>query len=152
MLSTDSRLKKKWPKTYIVMVLSTQIDCVDIHTTIIRPIIGQCHNELDASCRRTINDPVELRYINSGLAVLPPLKHRFVRSRLTRAILWEAIRVMGDILIIESPCPEDAEACIIGDIQAGFDIILILFIIRCQREAIGHTRGRGHHLTPSNGK
>lgn len=100
--------------THIVMVLASEVDGVDVHSTVVSPVVGQGNNELDAGVGGAIHHPVKLSHVDSRHAVVPPLKDRLSRTSALAAILRKSVGVEGDVLIVEAPCAEDAKACIVG--------------------------------------
>lgn len=95
------------------MVLSTKIDSVDIHASIIGPVVCESHNELDAGLARGIDNFVESRDINRRLAILPALENDWSASSTFTAVLWKSSRIICDVLVIETPRSEDIQTSLL---------------------------------------
>lgn len=57
------------------MVFPSEVHGVNIHATIVGPVIGKGNDELHASFGSTVDDFVEAPYIDLCLSILPCLQH-----------------------------------------------------------------------------
>ena len=112
------------------MVLSPEINGVDVHAAVVGPVVGQRDNELGADLLRGVDNLVEGSQIDDGGAVsLEPLKHNL--GRFAGAVLGQPVGRVGAVLVIEAPRPEDGQPGIPGGCQPLFDVCLVL--VDCQR-------------------
>lgn len=56
------------------MVLSTQVESVDVHASVVRPVVSKGHDELDANLCGSFDHLVKRADINGGSAVGKPLE------------------------------------------------------------------------------
>jgi hypothetical protein len=89
------------------MVLSTKIDGVDIHASIVGPVVGKGNNEFNASLACGIDNFVKSLDVYSRLAIGPALEDDFGASSALTTVLWETFRDVCDILVVETPCSEN---------------------------------------------
>jgi hypothetical protein len=92
------------------MILSPEIDGINIHSSIIGPIVRQRNNQLHADFRCRIDDFVKTGNIYRRLAILPALEYDFCGSSSFAAVLRQAGWVVGCILVVETPRAENFEA------------------------------------------
>lgn len=104
------------------MVLATKVGSVDIHTTVIRPVVGQGYDELDAHLRRSIDDLVEGRKIDSRLAVLEALEDNVSVPSTFVPVPRKAVWIVGDVLVVKAPSAKDGQAGIFGGLQPDLDV------------------------------
>jgi len=104
------------------VILPPQINSINIHPSIISPVVCQRDNELHADFRRRINDFVETRHVDRRLAVLPALENDFCGARAFAAVLRQAGRVVGGVFVVEAPGAEDFEAGFFGGGEAELDV------------------------------
>lgn len=89
------------------MVSAAQIDSVDIHATVIGPVVGQSYKKLDASLLRSLHNFVETADVNDGSAVrIPSLKYDFSRTGPFSPILRQTIGIVCTVLIVKPPGTE----------------------------------------------
>jgi hypothetical protein len=112
--------------TDIVMVSATKIDSVNIHASIVGPVVCKSDNELDTSFARSIDNFVKSLDVNSRLAVGPALEDDFGASGALPAVLWETFRNVCDVLVVETPCSENVQAGLFRCSQAQLNIGLVL--------------------------
>jgi hypothetical protein len=108
------------------MVFPTEIDSVDIHASVVGPIIRECDDQFDAGLACSIDDFIESLDVDCRLAVRPALEDDFSASSTFTAVLWKTFRDVCDVLVIESPCSQDVQASLFRGGHAQFDIGLIL--------------------------
>jgi hypothetical protein len=113
--------------TYIVVILPPQVDSINIHAPIISPIVRQRNNELHTHFRRGIDDFVESRNVYRRLTIrAPALEDDFRAAGAFAAVLGQAGRVVGGVLVVEAPGAEDLEAGLFGGGEAEFDVCLVV--------------------------
>jgi hypothetical protein len=109
------------------VVLASQIDSIDIHAPIISPIIRQRDNQLHTNFRRGVDDFVESRNIYGRLTIrAPALEDNFCTAGAFATVLGQAGRVVGGVLVVETPGAEDLEASLFGGGEAEFDVCLVV--------------------------
>lgn len=109
------------------MVLAAGVDSVDVHAAIVGPVVGQGDEELDAVLGGGIDDLVKARQVNGGCPVrLEPLEDCVGRTRALGAVGGQSRRVVGPVLVVEAPGPEDGEASLLGSGQTSIDIGSVL--------------------------
>ena len=65
-----------WEQTYIIVVLMTKIDGVDIHTTVVGPVVGEGHDQLNIGLLSGLDDSIKLlktsgSIVDGDTAILP---------------------------------------------------------------------------------
>lgn len=113
-------------RTNIVVVFSTKVDRVNVHASIIGPVIRECHYQFDPGLACGIDDFVKGRHINRRLAVCPALEDDFSPTSTLSTVLWESFRDVCDILVIEAPGTEDVQASLLCGGQTQLDVRLVL--------------------------
>jgi hypothetical protein len=74
------------------MVFPTEIDSVDIHASVVGPIIRECDDQFDAGLACSIDDFIESLDVDCRLAVRPALEDDFSASSTFTAVLWKTFR------------------------------------------------------------
>lgn len=100
--------------TYVVVILPTQVDGVYIHASVIGPVVRKSHDQLDADFTRGVDDLVESFDIYGRLTVSPALEDHFCTSGAFTAVLRQTGRVVGNVLVVETPCAKDFETGFLG--------------------------------------
>jgi len=59
------------------VILSPQVDSVNVHPSVVSPVVRQRDNQLDADFRRRVDDFVETCDVDRRLAARPPLEDNF---------------------------------------------------------------------------
>lgn len=77
-----------WRATNIIVVLSAEVDGVDVHASIVGPVVGQSDDQLHADFAGGVDDFVKSLHIDGGLAVGPALEDDFGSSSSFAAVLW----------------------------------------------------------------
>jgi len=111
------------------MVLATDVGGVDVHPAIVGPIVGEGHDQLDACIGRSVDDLVEGRHIDRPLALCPSLEDDLGTTSAFSAVLRKSVRVVGDVLFVETPSTEDLQASLDSRGHAEFDIGLVLLLV-----------------------
>lgn len=70
------------------MVLASKVDGVDVHASVVGPVVGECDDELDADFAGRVDDFVEGLNVYRGLAVRPALENDFSPAGTFAAVLW----------------------------------------------------------------
>lgn len=87
------------------MIPTTKIDSVDVHTTIISPVIGQRQDQLHVSGFRSLNDYVKFAKVNFDSSVrLEPL-HDSILSACV--VLRQTAGRKGSVVVMKRPCTDD---------------------------------------------
>ncbi len=90
------------------MVLAAKVDRVDVHAAIIGPVVSERNEELNPSLVRGLYNLVEARKVNGARAVgVPHLEDDLGRAGALVAIVGQATRNVGAILVVEPPGAED---------------------------------------------
>jgi hypothetical protein len=109
------------------VVFAPEIDGVDVHAAVVRPVVGKSNEQLDTNFLRGLHDLVEAAQVNRGGPVgMPPLEDNVGRASTLAAILRQTVRDVGDVLVIEPPSAEDREAGVFGRRQPFFNVLLVL--------------------------
>jgi hypothetical protein len=109
------------------VVLAAKVDGVHIHTAVISPVVGQSHDELDANFLSGLDNLVEAADVNGGRSIgVEPLEDNLGRPGALAAILGQATRDVGAVLVIEPPSAENREAGLLGRFQALLNVLLVL--------------------------
>jgi hypothetical protein len=114
------------PITNIIVVLPTKVDGVDIHASVISPVVRECHHQLDSGLACGVDNFVKGRHINRRLAVCPALEDDLSASGAFPTILWKPFWDVSDILLVEAPSTEDIQTSLLRSGQAQLDICLVL--------------------------
>jgi len=70
------------------MILSTKVDRVDIHASIISPVVSECNHQFDPGIGRRVDNLVEGFHIDGRLAVCPALEDNFGTPSTFTTVLW----------------------------------------------------------------
>lgn len=108
------------------MVLAAKVDSVDIHTTVVGPIVGQGNNQFTTHFLRSIDDLVERSQVDGGSAVRPGLEDDIGGSCTFVAVFRETAGDVGCIFVVEAPGAKDGETCLLASGESQFDIGLVL--------------------------
>jgi hypothetical protein len=100
------------------MVSATKVDGVDIHASIVGPVVCKSDNELDTSLSRGIDNFVKSLDVNGRLTIHPALEDDFSASGALTTMLWEPFRDVCDVLVVETPCPENVQTSLLCCSQA----------------------------------
>lgn len=112
------------------MILSTQVDGVDVHASVIRPVVCQGNQQLGSDLVSGLDNLVEAGHVDGGGAVgVEPLEDHLGRTSAFTTILWKTTRDICAVLVVESPGAEDGETCLLGGGQPLFDIGLVLIVV-----------------------
>lgn len=122
--------------THVIVVLSTKIDSVHVHSTVISPVVGQGNDKLDVGPLRGADNLVKgleasLAVVDGWFAILPVLEVNLGRTSTLTAILGETVGIEGAVAVVEAPGTEDVEASVLGGLQAKVDVRLILYKRQC---------------------
>jgi hypothetical protein len=112
--------------THIVMIPSTQIHGVNVHSTVVGPVVRQGNNELDSDLVGSGDHLVEWLDIDSRLPIIPPLENNWCATRAFASVLWQTSRDCRHVSIVETPCAEDLETGSFGSCHSEFDVGLVL--------------------------
>lgn len=112
--------------TYVVMVLAAEVDGIHVHATVVRPVVRQGHNQLYAGLRGPVYHLIEGLDVDCGLAILPHLEVNLSLAGALAAVLGETLRVVGGVLVVETPGAEDAQAGILSRGEALLDVVTFL--------------------------
>lgn len=104
------------------MVLATEISGVDVHTTIVCPVVGQSNNELHPGLLSSSNDLVEWLQVDL-LSTVVEILHDIVGSTCAlTAILRESTSDGGAILVVETPGAEDLQSGLLCSSETSLDV------------------------------
>lgn len=101
-------------KTNVVVVLASKIDGVDVHASVVGPVVRECYDELDADFASRVDDFVEGLDVDRRLSVRPALENDFSPAGTFAAVLWQAFGDVCDVLIVEAPRAKHVQARIFG--------------------------------------
>jgi hypothetical protein len=96
------------------MILPPEVNRINVHPTIIRPIIRQSHNKLDPRLLRGTHNFIKRLEVNHRLPILPPLEDNLRRAGALTAVLRESALNVCHVFVVEAPCAEDVEAGVFG--------------------------------------
>jgi hypothetical protein len=105
------------------VILPPQVDSVDIHASVVGPVVRQRNYQLHADFRRRVDDFVEACDVDRRFAIgAPALEDNFRGPGAFAAVLRQAGRVVSSILFVESPRAEHFEAGFFGGGEAEFGV------------------------------
>lgn len=111
--------------TYIVMVFAAEVDSVNIHATVIGPVVRERDDELDSDLGRGIHNLIEAGDIDGrGPVRIPPLEDDLGRACPLPSVLRQASGHVGPVLVVESPRAENSEASLSGCCQTLLNVVL----------------------------
>lgn len=106
------------------MVATAKIDSVNVHTTVISPVVGQSQNKLHVGRFSSLNNDIKLAQINLDSSIsLEPLENSVLG---TSVVLGQATRRECPVVVMESPGTDNLETSILGSFQAEFDILVVV--------------------------
>lgn len=108
------------------MVFPAKVDRVNVHASVISPVVGECHYQFDSGLGRGVHDFVKSCHVNRRLAVCPTLEDDFSATCAFTTVLWKSFWNVSDILLVEAPSTEDIQASLLCGGQAQLDICLVL--------------------------
>ena len=97
-------------RTNIIVVFSTKVNSVDVHASIIGPVVREGHYQFDSGLGCGVDNFVKGRHINRRLAVRPALKDDFSATSTFPAVLWKSFWDVCDILVVKAPSTENVQA------------------------------------------
>lgn len=106
------------------MVAATEVDSVNIHATVISPIVSQGQNQLHVGCFSGLNNNIELAKINLDSAIWIEHLHSSVFSPCT--VLRKTASHICFVLVVESPSADDLETSVFCSLQTDFDILVVV--------------------------
>src|SRR6478609_5737514 len=98
------------------MVPAAKVDCIDIHTTIISPIVSQSQNEFHVGSLSSFNHNIKLAQINLDASVLLKELHDSVLS--TSTVLRQTTRDISPVVVVEGPGAHDFETSVFCKLKA----------------------------------
>jgi len=98
----------------IIVVSATEVDSVDIHATVVGPVVNQRNNQLTAHFLSSIDDLVERSQVDGGSTICPGLEDDIGSSCTFVAVFRETAGDVGCILVVKSPGAEDGETCLLA--------------------------------------
>ena len=114
------------------MVLPAEIHRVDVHASVVCPIIGQGNYKFGPDFRRSIDNLVERLHVDGRRAIgVEPLKDHLGAARSLTTVVGEPIGHVCRVLVVEAPCSEHGEPGLLGGRQALLDVGLRL---QCYRQ------------------
>lgn len=108
------------------MVFSPKVDRVNVHASIIGPVVRECHYQFDPGLGCGVDNFVKGRHINCRLAVCPALEDDISAAGTFSTVLWKPFWDVCDILVVEAPSTEDVQASFLCGGQTQFDVCLVL--------------------------
>ena len=108
------------------MVLPAKVDRVNIHASIISPVVRERDHQFDSGFGCSVDNLVKGFYVDRRLAVCPALEDDFSATGAFPTVLWKAFWDVCDILLVESPCTEDIQTSFLCGGQAQLDVCLVL--------------------------
>ena len=128
--------------TNIIMVFAAKVDGVNVHASIIGPVVRECHNQFDSGLARSVDHFVKGGHINRRLAVGPALEDDLSATGAFTTVLWKTFWDVRDILVVEAPSTEDVQASFLCGGQTQFDVCLVLYsgLMMIIWKIVGHIR------------
>ena len=109
------------------MVLSPQVDSVNIHAAIIGPVVRQRNDQFHTGFRRCVDDFVETADVDRRFPVRPPaLEDDFCATGSFAAVLGQTGWVVGGVLVVEAPGAENVEAGFLCGGETELDVCLVV--------------------------
>ena len=106
----------------------TKIDGVDVHTTIVGPVVGEGHDQLDISLLSGLDNSIELletsgSVVDGDTSILPFCEPS---TGPVLKVLWQTVGVESGVSVVEAPCSHNLKANLSGSLQAGKVIGVVL--------------------------
>jgi hypothetical protein len=117
---------KKLARTNIIVVFSTKVDRINVHASVVGPVVRECHYQFDSCLGCGVDNFVKGCHIDRRLAVCPALEDDLSASGAFSTVLWKSFWDVCDIFIVEAPSTEDIQAGLLCRGQAELDVCLIL--------------------------
>jgi hypothetical protein len=104
------------------VILSTKLDSVYIHPTVVGPVVRKSHEEFNPCLLCCSDHFVEGCKVDLGIAVIPPLHDVWARTRTFAAVLWKATGYGSSIAVVEAPSAHDIESSFLCSSETLLDI------------------------------
>lgn len=112
--------------TYIIVVLTTQVDRVHVHAAIVGPVVSERDEELDANLRGGIYHLVEGLDVDGRGPIGEPLENNIRVAGPFASVFGQPIWVIRNILVIESPGAKNFQTGLLRGSEPKFDVRLVL--------------------------
>jgi hypothetical protein len=104
------------------MVFSAELNSVNVHTTIVGPVVCQSNEEFNIGLLSSRDYFVEGCEVDLGLAIVPPLQNVWTGTSAFTTVLWETTGDCCAISIIEAPSTHHIQSSFLGSREAFLDI------------------------------
>ena len=125
-LSQQIPTTRGFVRTNIIVVCSAKVDRVNVHASVVGPVVRECYYQFDSGLGCGVHNFVKGCHIDRRLAVCPALEDDLSTSGAFSTILWKSFWDVSDIPVIKTPGTEDIQASLLCGGQAELDVCLVL--------------------------